>query len=167
MRTRVVGCALFVLIAGSSAAVVLAQDCPVGKPTVLTKSLGAALGQSPAWVIVGRGPLDWVGPGDPVQLLWVLDNSAPGQASAAGKHWKTGAVLKFTKFGDRLSERQTRFLLNPAGYRPKQATAEDLKKYGFDLIYGWFPEPGCYELVARVGRQQSTLHLEVVKAKEK
>lgn len=164
MNTWVVGCGLSVLLAGSRAAVFPPQDCPVGRPTVLTKAVAAAVGQSPLWVVIGRGPVKWVGPNDPVQLLWVLDGQARGQAFVTGKHRKTGAVLRFTKFGDRLGERQARYTLQLLGYKPKQATAEDLQRYGFDLIYAWFPEPGCYEISGRVGRQQSTIYLEVTEA---
>lgn len=112
-------------------------------------------------VAYGRFPIKWDGPNYPVQLLWVVDAAARGQIFVSGRNRDTKALLRFTKFGDTLGERQARFTLDPLGYKPKQTPPEELKKYGFDLIYAWFPEPGCYEIQARVGRQHTTLYLEI------
>ncbi len=137
--------------------------CPTGKPASLVRGLGPVVGQSPIWVTPGRFPIKWDGPNYPVQLLWVIDAAARGQIFVTGRNRDTKALLRFTKFGDTLGERQARFALDPLGYKPKQAPPEELRRYGFDLIYGWFPETGCYEIQARVGRQQATIYLEIGK----
>ncbi len=134
-----------------------AQECPTGKPVVVTRAVPAALGQSPLWVTAGSHPIKWESSAAPVQLVWLIDAAARGQIIVTGKHAKSGALLKFTRFGDTLGERQSRYQLNPLGYKPSLAKAEDLKKFGFDRNYAWFPEPGCYEIAARVGRQQTKI----------
>lgn len=146
------------------AAAATAQDCPTGKPSVITRAVPAVLGQGPLWVTAGSHPIKWESSASPVQLVWVLDASARGQAIVTGKHARSGALLKFTRFGDTLGERQSRYQINPLGYRPSLAKPEDLKKFGFDRSYAWIPEPGCYELTARVGRQQTKIFLQVAQA---
>lgn len=153
---------LVVLLGGATflmATPLAAQDCPTGKPVVVTRAVPAAFGETPLWVTAGSHPIKWESSASPVQLVWVLDATARGQIVVTGKHAKSGALLKFTRFGDTLGERQSRYQINPLGYRPSLAKPEDLKKFGFDRNYAWFPEPGCYEIAARVGRQQAKIFL--------
>jgi hypothetical protein len=138
-----------------------AQDCPTGKPAIVSRAVPAALGQSPLWVTAGSHPIKWESSAAPVQLVWVIDRAARGQIIVTGKHAKSGALLKFTRFGDTLGERQSRYQLDSLGYKPSLAKADDLKKFGFDRNYAWFPEPGCYEITGRVGRQQTKIFLQV------
>ncbi len=138
--------------------------CPTGKPVSLVRGVGPVLGASPIWVTPGRFPIKWDGPNYPVQLLWVIDANARGQIVLTGKKRDSKVVARFTKFGDTLGERRARWILDPLGYTPKQVAQADLRRYGFDLIYAWFAEPGCYEIQARVGRQQATIYLEVPEA---
>jgi hypothetical protein len=162
-RRPVIVCLAIAAAAAAERSAAGQAPCPTGKPVTLVRGIGPVLGQSPLWVTPGRFPIKWDGPNHPVQLLWVIDANARGQILVTGKHRDTRALLRFTKFGDTLGERQARFALDPLGYKPKQATAADLQRYGFDLIYAWFPEAGCYEIQGRVGRQQATIYLEIGK----
>lgn len=158
MRSWTLGCSLLVLLAPSTA---VAQECPTGKPAPVTRVLPPVFGQSPLWVTAGSAPIKWEGSADPVQLVWVLDGSVRGPAMVTGKNRVTGALLRFTRFGDRLGERQSRYKLDPLGYKPSLAKPDDFQKFSFDRNYAWFPEPGCYEITGRVGRQQATIYLQV------
>ena len=161
MRYATLGCGLLLLLVAWPAG---AQECPTGKPTLLTRALPRALGPGPLWVMAESWPIKWKASGAPVQLIWVIDASVPGQAIVMGKHRESGLPIRFTAFGDTLGERQLRHQIDPFGYKPSLARPEDFTKYSFDRSYVWFPEPGCYELTGRVGRQQATIHLEAVKS---
>jgi hypothetical protein len=43
----------------------------------------------------------------------------------------------------------------------------DLRTYAFNWTFVWFPSPGCYEIAARVGSQQSVIYLKVAPAAKK
>lgn len=161
MRLRTLACCVFVLIPSSAAA---AERCPTGKPTVVTRALPAVLGQGPLWVTASSLPVKWEGNNYPVQLVWVVDAVAGGVVMVSGKQVTSNAPVRFTRFGDTVGARQLRYQLDRIGYKPSLAEPEDLKRFNFDRTFAWFTEPGCYEIAARVGRLQSKMHLEVVKA---
>jgi hypothetical protein len=137
------------------------EDCPTGRASVLTRSITPVFGKGPLWVTPGPGPIKWSTPNDPVELMWVRDRTVPGQAVVTGAHRVSGAKVKFTRFGSRLSARIDRLTLDNVGRRPKLATDKDVNLYIFEQVDGYFPEPGCYEMSGRVGRQQTTIYLRV------
>lgn len=159
MRLGTLGCSLLVLLTASTAG---AQECPTGKPATVTRALPPVFGQTPLWVTAGSTPIKWEDPQKPVQLVWVLDATAQGLAMVTGKNRATGAALRFTKVGDTLGQRQVKYELNRS-YKPSLAKPDDFTKYSFDRNFAWFPEPGCYEIAARVGRQQAKIYLQVGK----
>jgi hypothetical protein len=170
MKPWVLACSLLGFLAGSVSAGPartsgVAEDCPTARPAVLTKALTPVVGKSPLWLTWGTGPVPWKSANDPVQLMFVRDRSVPGQAFVSGKHRGSNAPLRFTKFGETLGTRLTRYTLAPLGWKPSLAKAEDFDKYEFDRVFGWFAEAGCFEITARVGRQQSTMYLQVGKSK--
>lgn len=150
-----------VLVLGLAADPAAAQECPTGKPAVVTRVLPAALGQAPLWVTSSGWPIKWEGSAAPVQLVWIIDATARGQIIVSGRHTGSGAAVRFTSFGDRLGARRARYRLDRLGYNPTLAKPDDFKKHSFDRNYAWFPEPGCYELSGRVGTTEVTLHVEV------
>ncbi|MBI4478052.1 MAG: hypothetical protein HY654_12825 [Acidobacteria bacterium] len=160
MWFRTLGCCLLMLVTASTAA---AQECPTGKPTVVSRALPAAVGQKPLWVTASSLPIKWEGNNSPVQLVWVIDAAAGGLVMVSGKHVKSSALVRFTRFGDTLGERQPRYEISRTGYKPSLAKPGDLLKFAFDRNFAWFPEPGCYEITARVGRLQPKIYLEVAK----
>jgi hypothetical protein len=159
MRFVTLGCLLVLVTLPAGA-----NECPTGKPTRVTRVLPPVLGPGPLWVAAESFPIKWKGPAAPVQLVWVLDASARGQVMVTGKHRESGATLRFTNFGDTLGERQLRYRIDPIGYKPSVAKPDDFQKHNFDRSYGWFSQPGCYEITTRVGREQVQIFLEVVAA---
>jgi hypothetical protein len=114
------------------------------------------------WVTTGTGPIVWKGPNDPVTLLWVRDVSVTGSALLNGQRRGASPVkVRFSAPGSTLGVREERYKLDQIGVKPGKATPEDLQKYSFHRTNVWFSEPGCYELTARVGRQQSLIVLRV------
>jgi hypothetical protein len=69
--------------------------------------------------------------------------------------------VKFSAPGSTLGVREERFKLDQIGIKPGKVTPQDLQKYSFHRTNVWFSEPGCYELTARVGKQQSVIVVKV------
>lgn len=140
-------------------------ECATARPVKLTAAITPAIGQSPIWVTTGRGPIGWEAPDRPVRLLWVRDRAVRGRAIISGREIKTGAKLRLSKAGSTLGLRDEQHELDALGVKPASATLADLSTYSFHNTEAWFPEPGCYEITGRVGREQAVLRLPVGKAK--
>lgn len=133
------------------------EDCPSGKPAIVSGAVPRALGKSPIWMTAESLPIKWKGPGDPVQLVWLMDAAAREPFYVSGKHRASGAPVKFTKIGDRVGLRESRWRLDPVGFKPPQAKPQDLAKYGFDRNYAWFPSAGCYEIRGQARGQETII----------
>ncbi len=138
------------------------EPCSPAKTRQLVQSLTPVAGQSPMWVTTGAGSVAWKGPNEPVTFLWVRDVSVTGSALLNGQRQGAAAVkVKFSAPGSTLGIREERFKLDQIGIKPGKVTPQDLEEYSFHRTNVWFSEPGCYELTARVGRQQSLIVLKV------
>lgn len=135
-------------------------ECPAGKPVKVVPSVVPALGQSPLWAATSGKPLAWEGPGQPARVLWLRDVAVKGAAMLSGKA-RTGSA-KATFAANMYGNREMRFKLDALGDKPKGVKEADLLKVSFHWTFVWFPEPGCYEIAARVGSQQSLIYLDVV-----
>lgn len=143
----------------------LAQDeCPSPKPTRLLSAITPVIGQSPMWATTGTGPITWKGPNTPVVVVWVRDLSVPGQGALTGqRRGAPTAKVRFQTFGSTLGVKQERYVLDQLGSKPPKISQEDLRKYSFHQTEVWFPEPGCYDITARVGKQQAVIVLNIPK----
>jgi hypothetical protein len=151
-----------VLVVASGVTAHAQEPCAPGKSRPLVQSLTPVTGQSPMWVTTGAGPIAWKGPNDPVTLLWIRDVSVAGSALLNGQRRGSAPVkVRFSAPGSTLGVREERYKLDQIGFKPGKVTPEDLQKYSFHRTNVWFSEPGCYELTARVGRQQSVIVLKV------
>jgi hypothetical protein len=138
------------------------QPCVPAKSRQLVQSLTPVTGQSPMWVTTGTGPPVWKGPNDPLTFLWIRDVSVAGSALINGQRQGAATVkVKFSAPGSTLGVREERFKLDQIGIKPGKVTPQDLQKYSFHRTNVWFSEPGCYELTARVGKQQSVIVVKV------
>lgn len=138
------------------------QPCAPAKPRQLVQSLTPVAGQSPMWVTTGSGPIIWKGPNDPLTFLWVRDVSVNGSALLNGQRQGAANVkVKFSAPGSTLGVREERYKLDQVGIKPGNVTPQDLQKYSFHRTNVWLTEPGCYELTARVGKQQSVIVVKV------
>ena len=142
-----------------------AQDCPMGKPGVVSGAVPRALGKGPVWMTAEALPIKWVDAGTPVQMVWLMDANARGPAIVTGRHRDSGAQVRFTKLGDRVGKRELRWRLDPLGYQPSHAKPQDFKKFSFDRNFAWFPAPGCYEITGRFGMLESKMVVQVAAAK--
>jgi hypothetical protein len=140
-------------------------ECPAGKPVKVLPSVVPALGQSPLWAATGGKPLAWESAGSPIRVLWLRDVAVKGAAMLSGKA-RTGTA-KTTFAASMYANREMRYKLDGLGDKPKGVKDADLLKFAFHWTFVWFPEPGCYEITARVGSQQSLIYLEVVSAGKK
>jgi hypothetical protein len=134
-------------------------DCSSGRPFRLIPTITPVVGQSPLWMTTGSGPIAWEGPKDPVQVLVVRDVAVKGPAFLSGKQ-RTGAAKARFAFAS-LGLHDERIKLDDLGFKPATVKEGDLQKYAFHRMFIWFPEPSCYEITARVGRQQSLIYLNV------
>jgi hypothetical protein len=141
------------------------SECPSGKPVKVLPSVIPALGQSPMWAATGGKPLPWDGPGQPARVLWLRDVAVKGAAMLSGKARTGTARVQFAS--SMYANREMRFKLDGLGDKPKGIKEADLLKYAFHWTFVWFPEPGCYEITARVGSQQSLIYLEAVSSGKK
>jgi hypothetical protein len=139
-------------------------DCQSVKPARVLPNVVPALGQSPMWAATGGKPLAWEGPSQPVRVLWLRDVAVKGAAFLSGKT-RTGRKATFA--GSMYANQEPRFKLDGLGEKPKGIKEADLQKYAFHWTFVWFPEPGCYEIAARVGSQQSLIYLDVTPSAKK
>lgn len=137
-----------------------AQDeCPSGRPFRLIPAITPVIGQSPLWVTTGGGPIGWEGPNNPAPVVWVRDRGVKGPAFLSGKASGGPAKARFATTLYGLPDE--RFKLDLMGVKPAAVKEADLARYSFHRTYVWFPAPGCYEVTARVGQQQSVIYLRV------
>jgi hypothetical protein len=141
------------------------EECPSGRPVRVIPNVVPALGQSPLWAATGGRPIAWEGPNEPARVLWLRDLAVKGPAFLSGKARTGRAKPGFAR--SMYANREARFKLDDLGDKPKGVKDADLLKYAFHWTLVWFPEPGCYEITARVGREQSVIHLEVAPAPKK
>ncbi len=167
MQLRVLACGSLVSLLVVPPASALAQDCPTAKPTLLTMAVTPVVGQSPAWLTWGKGPLAWLGPDKPLGILFVRDRAVRGPATLSGRQRASGAKVRFGKTGSTLGLREDRIQLDALGTKPRTATPKDLERYSFHMLDVWFPDSGCYEVTARVGSQQSVILVNVEKRRGK
>jgi hypothetical protein len=151
------------LLAATSA--VSPEECSSSRPVRVIANVVPALGQSPLWAATGGKPLAWEGPHTPVRVLWLRDIGVKGAAFLSGKARSGRAKVEFAR--SEYANREARYKLDDLGDKPKGVKDVDLQKYAFHWTLVWFPEPGCYEITARVGREQSTVYLEVAPAPKK
>jgi hypothetical protein len=151
------GLTLFAILMALAAVPAGGQDCPSGKPAIVSGAVPRALGKSPIWMTAESLPVKWTDPGTPVQLVWIIDAAAREPFYVSGKHRASGVPVKFTKIGDRVGMRQARWRLDPVGFKPPQAKPQDLKKYGFDRTFAWFPSAGCYEIRGQARGQETII----------
>jgi hypothetical protein len=140
------------------------EECSSGRPVRVIPNVIPALGQSPIWAATGGRPIPWETPNEPARVLWLRDLAVKGAALLTGKARTGRARPGFAK--TLLATREPRFKLDERGDKPTGIKDADLKKYAFHWTFVWFPEPGCYEITARVGQQQSVIYLQVVEGKK-
>lgn len=136
-------------------------DCPTARSARLIPAITPVVGQSPMWITTGAGPLAWKGPSEPVVVLWVRDQSVRGPALLSGQQRGGGAKVRFSRPGALSAFRDEQMKLDSIGLKPSKVTPEELQKYSFHQTEVWFPAAGCYELSARVGREQSVIVMRV------
>ena len=161
MLYRTLGLTLLVTLVAFAAVPAGGQDCSSGKPAIVSGAVPRALGKSPFWLTAESLPVKWTDPDNPVQLIWIIDGAAREPYYVSGKHRASGAPVKFTKIGDRVGMRQTRWRLDPIGYKPAQAKPQDLEKYNFDRTFAWFPSGGCYEFRGQARNQETIILVQV------
>lgn len=157
MIIGVLGVAFFLMATG----VVHGQtDCPKPAPVRLVSNITPAIGQSPLWVAAGDKPLRWKAANVPVKLLWIRDAAAKGQGWLTGKAREGTGKTTFSRalYGLPLD----RLPLDEMGEKIDGIKPADMQKFAFYWTYVYFSGPGCYEITARIGRQQAVFHLLVV-----
>lgn len=158
MKRWVFGAAL--LVATFPASVAGQGTCPAGRPVRLISTINPVLGKSPLWVATPT--LTWEGANSPIQALWIRDLATKGPAILGGKLMGGKATTKFARAS--LGIPEERFKFDLLGEKPSTVKPADLDKYSFHRNFIWFPEPGCYEMTARVGPQQAVIYLNVTAA---
>lgn len=153
------------LLASAATVAASPEECPTGKPVRVLPSVIPALGQGPLWAATGGKPLAWDGSHQPVRVLWLRDVAVKGASYLSGKA-RTGRA-RATFATSLYANQEMRFKLNGLGDKPKGIKEADLQRYAFHWTFVWFPEPGCYEITARVGSRQSLIYLEVTPSAKK
>lgn len=156
MHVRVLACGSLATLLSIVPTITSGQDCPADKPFLLTMAVTPTVGKSPIWATWGKGALTWKAPDTAVGILIVRDRAVKGQTIVSGRHRASGAKVRFGKAGSTLGVREERLELDALGAKPRTATPKDLERYAFHMLDVWFPQPGCYEVTGRVGREQAT-----------
>ena len=161
MRVETLGA---VLVATGLAVVAPAygqEECPVGRSQILVRGIIPVTGDGPMWVGVGSGTVRWVGPNEGVTVLWIRDYEVSGPALISGANRVSGAKAGFARTASALGERNERYRLENIGFQPDDISQADLRRFSFHRGAVFFPEPGCYEITAQVGREKATLYLDI------
>ena len=161
MRVRTLGAALVTtsLIVVSSA--YGQEECPRGRPQSLVRGVIPVTGDGPLWVAVGSGSIGWAGPNEGIAVIWVRDREVSGVALISGANLASAAKAGFAQTTLALAARNERYRLDVYGVQPEGVSRADLRRYSFHRGAVFFPEPGCYEITAQVGREKATLYLNV------
>ena len=136
------------------------EECPVGRPEILVRGIIPVTGDGPLWVAVG-GTIRWTGPNEGVTVLWVRDYDVRGVVSISGTNRASGAKAGFGETTSALGARNERYRLGNVGFQPDDISQADLRRYAFHRGAIFFPEPGCYEITAQIGREKAALYLDV------
>ena len=137
------------------------EECPVGRPEILVRGIIPVTGDGPLWVAVGSGTISWIGPNEGVTVLWVRDYEVSGPALISGANRASGAKAGFAFSTSALASRTERYRLENVGFQPDDISQADLRRYSFHRGAVFFPEAGCYEITAQVGREKAALYLDV------
>ncbi len=137
------------------------EECPVGRSEILVRGIIPVTGDGPMWVGVGSGTIRWTGPNEGVTVLWIRDYEVSGPALISGANRVSGAKAGFARTTSALGERNERYRLENIGFQPNDISQADLRRYSFHRGAVFFPEPGCYEITAQIGREKATLYLDV------
>ena len=159
------------LVATASAPAQMQDPCTAARTTRLITNIVPVLGQSPMWAATGGKPIDWEASSTPARVLWLRDVGVMGpaflSAKLSGKESAAAAAAKVGFATSLYGAREPKIKLDHIGVVPKGIKDADLRKYAFNWTFVWFPSPGCYEITARVGSQQSVIHLKVAPAAKK
>ena len=157
------------LVAAASAPSYQQDPCAAGRTTRLISNLIPVVGQSPMWAATGGKPLDWEGASTPARVLWLRDVDVKGaaflSAKLSGKESSAAAKVGFAT--SLYAAREPKFKLDHIGCYPRASRTPTCGEYAFNWTFVWFPSPGCYEITARVGSQQSVIYLKVAPAAKK
>ncbi len=137
------------------------EECPMGRPETLVRSVIQVIGDDPLWVGVGSDAIRFAGPNEGVPVIWVRDNEVSGAVLISGANRASGATAGFAKTTVALGAGNERYRLETYGFQPDGISQADLRRYSFHRGAVFFPEPGCYEITAQVGREKATLFLNV------
>ncbi|MAM84867.1 MAG: hypothetical protein CL472_09430 [Acidobacteria bacterium] len=138
------------------------EECPAGRPEVLVAGMIPVIGDGPLWAGVGTGAIPpWGGPNAGVWMLWIRDYEISGPAVISGANRASGAKAAFAQNIEALSVRNERHRLRGGGFQPPKISQGDLRRYSFHRGAVFFPEPGCYEITSRVGRETGTFYLNI------
>ena len=133
----------------------------MGRPEVLVRGVVPVIGDGPLWVAAGNDAIPWAGPNEGIAVLWVRDYEVSGVALISGANRATGAKAGFARTTSALDARNEQHRLGRLGIQPDGISQADLRRYSFHRGAVFFPEPGCYEITAQVGREKATLYLNV------
>ena len=144
----------------------LNQENPAVPPTNLCSStarealfdfMGPVAGSKPVWLLdasAGQG----FEPDSPINLYWVVARTHRGDLVVTGRRLDGPGIAKFHH---RVGSPIRKKLIIPKAHKPAmfpgKASEEVLRAYAFHGSYGYFPSPGCWELVARFGSTQTKI----------
>ena len=159
MKTETLGAALVAACLVVVSPAYGQEECPVGSSEVLAGF--RVTGDGPLWVGVGSDTISWTGPNEGVTVIWVRDYEISGPAVLSGANRASGAEAGFARTASALGSRTDRYRLENIGFQPDNISQADLRRYSFHRGAVFFPEPGCYEITAQIGREEAALYLDV------
>lgn len=137
-----------------------AAPCQQEPPRRVVRALPAAFGSGPLWLSIDVDAV-WTGSVDPLPVMWIRDRRVAGLAFVSGRDRVSGARARFGRSESTLRSKAERYQIGSTGTRPPRVTATDLARYVFAPIDVWFPQPGCYEMIASVGLTKSVFVLNI------
>ena len=128
---------------------------------LLPDVVGPLSGSSPAWLVSGNEAQRWEGSTGPVKTLWVFARTARDVRVVGRRREGSGALF----FQRDLSEPKGNTLVIPNPARmsviPGGASPDVMRAYAFIPSYVFYPSPGCWEFLVRVGGDEVRIVREV------
>ena len=114
-------------------------------------------GKKPVWLADGSDGR-WIEPDNPINLYWVVARVHRGNLAVTGHRLDGPGIVKFKH---RVDSPIREKLIIPKAHKPAmfpgRASEKVLSAYAFHGSYGYFPSPGCWELVAGLGSTQTKI----------
>ena len=154
----VLACPTFPRTVWTSAAAQGSSCRPSQTQNLLPDVVAPMTGASPAWLVDGL--IDWGSADEPRKTLWVLRRTSES-VRIMGRRIGAPGSLRLARSADMPAD--VLVIANPIRETviPGGAPPEVMQSYVFVPSYVFYPSPGCWEFVIRIGQDETRITREL------